>query len=117
MGKDLLDQCSRPAPENVARFWKVGEEEIALLYDNFAEINELKSGTALERSDLRNYVYQLIGIEIKGKKYIYLNIFWADPYHIYPDKRMNPSNEYELWESTTPVLFCDGGHFAWGNCI
>ncbi len=107
-GKGLTRQCSRSSPQGIKEYWKVNEAEVKQLEDHFRMISELTSGCCIEGykvTKFENYLYQYIGVTIKGKRYIYINAA-----RIYDGK---PREEYDKWE-TDPIIVCDGGPGYWG---
>ena len=109
-GKSLLKQCSRGTPKNIISFWKVAENDIILLENNFKKIKKVKPSNCCfsERviSRLNKYGLQYIGVTIREKKYIYINAFYIDS-----KDQLQKSDKNWLSE---PVIVCDGGDHYWG---
>lgn len=108
-GKRVLRQCSRSAPTKVRSFFIPSSEELESLEENFMKILlvEASGCCGLGRvRNLENYGFQYLGVEIKKRRYIYINAFnkaivedWGD----------------EIEEILThPVVYCDGGESFWG---
>ena len=104
IGKLLLDQCSRSIPENISGFFKVNYKDLDTLCANFKEIQEDKNFNNWIK-DLELYGYQVIGIIIKDKRYIYINAW-----EVNEEKLKKIHREWRKW----PVLACGGGESYWG---
>ena len=112
-GKKLLNQCSRSTPQNIQAYFDVTKEDVEQLEQNFKRLYSLKSkGCCAPKAkvgNLKNYVYQYVGVEIYSKKYIYINALG-----FFDKKEVQDNNFFfEDWKSR-PVIICDGGSMFWG---
>jgi hypothetical protein len=105
-GKKTLDQCSRCAPRKYTRIWKVDEQQVQLLEDNFLLILNVSSFNGIGISNLTQYAFQYVGLTIQKKKYIYINSFLARD-------QQELDKSHPLWQ-TKAVVVCDGGSGYWG---
>ena len=101
-----MKQCSRPVPEKAKKFSLVSQPSVDTLEANFKKVQSLVSTTCCysmgKIKDLANYGFQLIGVSINGKSYIYINAFLKGDINLLP-----------TWK-TEPVIMCDGGEGFWG---
>ncbi|MES2730853.1 MAG: hypothetical protein V4714_03860 [Bacteroidota bacterium] len=105
-----MRQCSRSVPENVSGFYNLTPETIAKLERDFHKITSVKASACClvggRIPELKSYGYQYLGIEIEGRKYIYVNAFPIG------DKQIMEAFHKD-WK-TKPVVVCDGGDAYWG---
>lgn len=99
-----MQQCYRKGYDNSkVSFYTVKGEGLASLHNNFKKVLGL-SEYGFKVEYLTRYVFQFVGIELEGEKYIYINAF---------DKSAIYNNNLKDWK-TKAVKVCDGGHAYWG---
>jgi hypothetical protein len=104
VGTEVLKQCSRPAPTNIAKFWQpsVSEvEELERALPKFLTERE-KSGAQVPPKDAA-YHRQYVGFIENGERFIYANV--------YPSSVVREAAPYE---AKRPIVVCDGGSAFWG---
>jgi hypothetical protein len=98
-GPELLDQCSRSAPEQVSGFWHPARHQIQELEAGLPGfISSHPNGKLVP--PLSQFNRQYTGFIQGGKKYIYGNFFSAS---LIKSKYIS-----------NPVVVCDGGPSFWG---
>jgi len=99
-GKRLLHPCSRPAPKHVSVYWEPTEKDIDELDKRILPYltSIAQSGLALPPAE--SYDRQYVGIVVKGKKLIYVNLFPPG------FRQYDPAHEV--------IDICDGGPRHWG---
>ncbi|POY37352.1 hypothetical protein C3K47_06200 [Solitalea longa] len=109
-GPKLMEQCSRAVPKDISNFWTLSEKDIDLLQRNLKKVLTINSKTCCSTgsrvSNLKDFAFQYVGVEIKNNRYIYLNAFSFD-------KEEDLTTFYKNWKSE-PLIFCDGGKSFWG---
>ncbi|WP_321342693.1 hypothetical protein [uncultured Draconibacterium sp.] len=109
-GPEMLRQCSRAVPGNVETYFDLNQNEIEELENNFKKVLDIKSTdccfSGIKIRGLKNYVFQYVGLIIKGEKYIYINAFQIE-------SQDDLTRFYKEWK-TSPVIICDGGDSVWG---
>ena len=109
--RDLAEQCSREAPENIEGTWTPSQKQIAALEPKLEELLAQSLAQKKQRGDryvpaVSDYYRQYAGYVIGGRKIIYINGF---------DKRIVQSSaEHGLDWHVTPVRVCDGGNAFFG---
>lgn len=107
LGTTLVNQCSRPSPEDVTKFFNLSTSEVETLHENFKKVYTLQCSDTYYKdfrvSDTIPTIYQYVGMFVEDKKQIYINAF---PTEIalqtqHPWKRQ-------------PLVACDGGKHFWG---
>ena len=104
-GIEVLNQCSRLTPKNTKSYFYVNDSTLKILKEEFYNIKEVKSSFNSYINDIDKYAYQIIGVVIKNKSYIYINTF--------PIDNKKPDDVKKYWRKI-PVIVCDGGHNYWG---
>lgn len=105
-GAALMEQCTRCTPRGITNFWNITESDKVKIEVNFKKILHLKSSdcsTTYPNDSLQtveHYLYQYIGVNIAGRKLVYINAF------VLRDTK-------DRWK-TEPVNVCDGGKGFWG---
>ena len=99
--KEMVKQCSRPAPRNVTEVWTPNRKQIAVLEKMLFPYldHREKEGKPIPPKNQR-YHRQYVGIVVNGNDIIYGNFYLA--------------RETSRSERSTPVLVCDGGSVFWG---
>ena len=100
VGKALLRPCSRPAPQDVSRFWEPTEMDINNLEKQLVPYLAALQKAGIPLPPPGAYDRQFIGIVLKGKKLIYSNFF--------------PSGFRAFDPSQQAIDVCDGGPRHWG---
>ena len=108
-GKSLMNQCSRKSYKEVNKFWVIDTLNLNNLITHFKEITTQKADNRQKITELSNYGYQLIGIEINNKKFIYVNAFGIGEEN--PDQTRD--SLLKNWRFK-PISVCDGGDYFWG---
>lgn len=115
-GRALLDQCSRPAPAPVERFWIPTPREIEALesrIDTFLTSRLAEVSDQPSDSVARRYFRQYVGFVQDNRHLIYINGFHEteaeDLAAGAEAKRLGNS-----YFSRMPVVACDGGRAFWG---
>jgi len=102
--KKMGKLCSRKSyGSKPHKFWPVDEVSLQSLHENFQKLLGLTDNIGQKVDTLPKYVFQYIGIVIKGEEYIYINAF---------DKR-NLKYDTTDWRKET-VNVCDGRTNYWG---
>jgi hypothetical protein len=105
-GKELLRQCSRPAPKKVQEYFNLAQKDVDTLQLYFKKVLLVKTETGKKVKNLNTYGYQYLGLIIKDKKYIYINAFFVKtPQDLF--------TKFKDWK-TYPVIACKGGKSFWG---
>lgn len=103
----VLQQCSRETPKPVTGAWAVSPAVVAQLEQDLSKLPSVVSqaccGKGSSVADPRLYYRQYAGVEIEGRRYVYINAFREHLRH----------QDQDLWRSK-PVLVCDGGEGFWG---
>ena len=102
-GRNLLEQPTRITPKDVTGFFNPTPKDIALLHKYFKDIHSLETTSTCKIRSLKYYLFQYIGVIIKGKKFIYINAARKDGPII---KRLN-------WKDV-PIWVSDGGNDFFG---
>jgi len=100
--KLLLQQCSRPTPENVDGFWSVSPQ-VAQNVDRDIEKVSLQSPNGVAINRPRAYLRQYGGIVISGKHFVYINAIRDDAF-----------GQIEIPWKTKEIRICNGGETSWG---
>lgn len=106
-GKDCLTQCSRSVPDSISGFYKVTSADSLVLIQNLKKILSTKlMGSSRTLKTLKGTCFQLLGVMIGDKKFIYINAFDLNEDDLKFD-------DYKKWK-TEPIRVCDGGITVWG---
>ncbi|NDK57102.1 hypothetical protein GWO68_14345 [Pontibacter sp. BT213] len=109
-GEQLLNQCSRSTPENINSIWELDKVHVEILDKNFDKVKEVTSSGCCDSGEritnLDEYVYQLVGVKIGNKSYIYINSFRRE----YAESLRRDQAK----SKDSPVIVCDGGKSFWG---
>jgi hypothetical protein len=104
--------CSRQDPQNITEYWKVNQEDILLLEQNFKKIYDLASKGCCQESvkltDLKYHAFQYQGLTIGSKRCIYLNAFPINLIERYKKQAIH----FSFIKNVVDV--CDGGSAFWG---
>jgi hypothetical protein len=103
----LLEQCSRPTPEDVDGSWTVPVATLKRLERDLPQLSQLGPKPAAiggKAFDPGGFYRQYVGITVHGRKLIYINAFGGSGGHI----------PFDLPWRKTPVVVCDGGSSHWG---
>ena len=98
----VLNQCSRPAPRATATFIP-SAPEVESLEADLRKLHRKKAKQCCFLGRLRNpgaYYRQYVGVEVHGKRLIYVNALWPTGHDTY------------LGQSAR--VYCDGGDYYWG---
>jgi hypothetical protein len=95
---NMKDTCSREKPDSSATHFDVSYNELKDLDNN---IGKLKKIVSEKKENFKDYFYQIMGMDIKGERYIYINAFVH---------RRSRSEE----DLTKPIISCDGGKSFFG---
>ena len=94
----VLDTCSRPSPGReagrVSGYWAPSRQQVDQLEAKLATLET-------QVPHVMDFDRQYVGIELDGKRVIYINAF-----HLPEDNRLRPARE--------AVRVCDGGAQFWG---
>ena len=108
--KKMLEQCSRGKIKKINNTWTIQQKDKIVLENNFQKIYKIKAKDCCQMNmrvdTLNKYAFQLIGIIINSKTYIYINAFEVG-------SREELEENYKYWR-TAPVIVCDGGESFWG---
>ncbi len=112
-GKYILSQCSRYTIDDYDKVFSLSNNDIRKLEKNFKSIYELKSNDTCficsswdKKRNLEEFAFQIVGVEIKGKRYIYINAFSI--------QEISDSIEPIFKQLKKPLVMCDGGAAFWG---
>jgi hypothetical protein len=101
----MLEQCSRPTPEDVDGSWTVPAATLKRLTRDLPQLSALgpkpASGGAF---DPIGFYRQYVGITVHGRKLIYINAFGGGRDRV----------PFDIPWRKTPVVVCDGGSSHWG---
>jgi hypothetical protein len=106
-GRELLSQCSRPAPSEIAGFWQPTAQDIDELETALSKYLEQREKDKKQTPPKANYHRQYVGFvrrlnsEHPNERFIYGNF--------YPER-----DGSQLDESKTAIQVCDGGPVFWG---
>jgi hypothetical protein len=122
VGREVLKQCTRSAPQGVIRFWTPAqtdvqriEEMLPLVIDSVLR-KVTNSSTQL---DARQYYRQYLGIQRwSGKRSIYINAFHKRNLEeinraLQTGRKASETPDSLEWR-TNPVSVCDGGTLFFG---
>jgi hypothetical protein len=105
--KAMLEQCSRPTPEDVDGTWKVSNTSLKRLEQDLPELADFgpKPSTIGDKAfNPSGFYRQYVGITVHGQKLIYINAFGGGGDRI----------PFDIPWRKTPVVVCDGGRSHWG---
>ncbi len=104
-------QCSRWAPI-ITGTWNPSSSDIANVESNLGKISEIVADSCcLLRGRIkepRSYLRQYVGVEVDGKRLIYVNAFARTFFDDWPSQVPKPD-----WRKE-PIIPCDGGDDYWG---
>lgn len=98
----ILHQCSRSVPHKIKSYWIPAQTEVNSLQNNFKKIYL----SSIKVDSLDKFGFQYLGVEIEGKKYIYINAFPIREVEVLKKENYDPSQK--------AVVVCDGGRYFWG---
>lgn len=101
--KNLLHQCSRPTPDNVDGFWSISDQVAQNIDRDIDKVSTLYSKAGFAIHQPRDYFRQYGGIEISGKRFIYVNAI-----------RHSAIGQTKLPWKSKAIRICDGGDTSWG---
>jgi len=104
-GKELLRQCSRPTPRDVAGFWRPSSHDVDELETSLSAYLEVrrKGNQAIPPSG-QAYHRQYIGLTINSEQFIYGNFYPASAV----------SDFWKDKQAKLALVVCDGGPAFWG---
>ena len=94
------EQCSRPNPPRYDSTWQPGPEDIKRLEQDLPSLDALAPGNTPRLGDAAAYDRQYFGIQVKGRRLIYVNAFLE-------------TMANKDWKQYA-IVICDGGSRAWG---
>jgi hypothetical protein len=107
LGRELVNQCSRPSPEEASKFFNLSNSEVQVLHKNFKKIYKTKCTDKAYKgftvSDTVPTVYQYVGVFMNDRKHIYINAF--------PEEMLSLLRH--PWKQQ-PLIICDGSKHFWG---
>jgi hypothetical protein len=103
--KAMLEQCSRPTPEDVDGSWTVPAATVKRLERDLPQLADFVAKPAGGKAfDPSGFYRQYVGITVHGQKLIYINAFGGGRDRI----------PFDIPWRKTPVVVCDGGRSHWG---
>lgn len=106
---ELLAQCSRATPSDLAGVWVVPHRVIAELEADLPKLSKLKSTQCCGSGSVvhpETFYRQYAGVVIHGRKYVYINAMDGHPIYFKEQDR-------DAWRKK-PMIACDGGQSLWG---
>lgn len=109
-GPLLLRQCSRATPNHISSYWTISQTDKMNLEANIYKIDSSIATKCCNINDriktYKGFIFQYVGVEIRKKKYVYVNAF--------PVSELEEYRKMSHDISKYPVVVCDGGPDYWG---